>query len=70
VRHRRADKGHAAELTHFADAVLGKAPPQTTHLDGIRATICCLKLLDSVKSGQPQEIDLSGFYAAIEQTRP
>lgn len=59
LKNRRGDKGHDAEMKHFAAAALGKETPQITHLDGIRGTICCLKLYDSVKTKRRVEIDMS-----------
>ncbi len=58
-RNRRGDKGHDAEMGHFTDAVLGKCPPSITHLDGIRATACCLEIVQSVQRGEPIELDRS-----------
>jgi len=57
LKNRRGDKGHDAEMQHFADAVLGRSPLEVTHRDGIRGTVCCLKLFESVISGEPVEID-------------
>ena len=59
VRNRRADKGHRAEMRHFASAVRGEQPLAITHEDGIRATVCCLKIFESVKSGEKVAIDSS-----------
>ncbi|HID22633.1 MAG TPA: hypothetical protein EYP14_09555 [Planctomycetaceae bacterium] len=55
---RRQDKGHGAELEHFADVILGRTQPQLTATDGIRATICCLAILQSARNGQAVNIDL------------
>ena len=50
VKHRRPDKGHAAELEHFADVLMGRTQPLITLQDGIVATMCCLKLIDSARN--------------------
>ncbi|MBI1923525.1 bi-domain-containing oxidoreductase [Candidatus Poribacteria bacterium] len=60
-RNRRTDKGHTAELDHFVQALRGKVPLAVTHLDGIRATICCLKIFESVKTGKAVAIELNPF---------
>jgi len=57
LKDRRGDKGHNAEMQHFTDAILGRARPEITYVEGIRATICCLKIFESVKTGEPVEID-------------
>jgi len=57
LKNRRGDKGHDAEMQHFTDAILGRARPEVTYVEGIRATICCLKLFESVKTAEPVEID-------------
>ena len=61
VRKRRADKGHNAEFQHFAGAVVGRHPLEVTHHDGIRGTVCSLKIFDSVKAGGPVAIDANAW---------
>jgi len=58
-RNRRGDKGHHAELAHFAQALRGKESLAVTHYDGIRATVCCLKIFESVKTGERVAIELN-----------
>jgi predicted dehydrogenase len=58
VRRRRIDKGHAAELQHFADALHGRVAPLIGYEDGIRATLSCLKLIESARQNAPCTIDL------------
>lgn len=58
-KNRRGDKGHDAEMAHFASAVKGETPPLLTYRDGLRGTVCCLKLFESVKTKQRVEIDMS-----------
>lgn len=57
VKHRRIDKGHAEELQHFADAVQGKVEPLIGLRDGIQATMCCLAILESIRTREPVNID-------------
>jgi len=55
TRHRQPDKGHAAELEHFARAVRGEEPPAITLHDGLRATYWCLKIRDM--SREPDSLE-------------
>jgi predicted dehydrogenase/threonine dehydrogenase-like Zn-dependent dehydrogenase len=45
------DKGHAQLLRHFCDAVRGKTKLEITAEDGLRATLCALKALESIRTG-------------------
>jgi predicted dehydrogenase/threonine dehydrogenase-like Zn-dependent dehydrogenase len=63
VKARQVDKGHGAELAHFADAVLGRRPPEVTLLDGIRATVCCLKIWESATRREPVDVDMGDWVA-------
>ncbi|MCG8553003.1 MAG: Gfo/Idh/MocA family oxidoreductase, partial [Desulfobacterales bacterium] len=49
---RNGDKGHGEEIIRFTEAVLGREAPAISHIDGIRATICCLKILESIKDNE------------------
>jgi predicted dehydrogenase/threonine dehydrogenase-like Zn-dependent dehydrogenase len=48
---RSGDKGHAQLLRHFCDAVRGKTKLEITAEDGLRATLCSLKALESIRTG-------------------
>jgi predicted dehydrogenase/threonine dehydrogenase-like Zn-dependent dehydrogenase len=65
---RRADKGHAAELLHFAQAIRGEAAPQIDARDGVRATLCCLELIHSAREGQPRSLNLNRWLSPTENT--
>lgn len=56
VKLKNIDKGHYNELVEFAKAVRGEKPLSVTVEDGIRATICSLKALESLKTQKPQMI--------------
>lgn len=56
-------KGYDAQLASFFDAVREGGPPQVTVRDGARATIGCLRMLDSAREGRAKLIDLR---AAVE----
>ena len=57
AQRRRPDKGHDAELQHFANAVRGLVPPVMTHQDGVRAAVCCLGLIESARQGTSLDLD-------------
>lgn len=48
---RSGDKGHTAEMRHFLNCVRGVETPAITHVDGIRATLVCLAIWESARSG-------------------
>jgi predicted dehydrogenase len=58
VREKSRDKGHTAEFQHFVRALRGEETLSVTHLDGVRAAICCLKVLESLGSGEQVEINV------------
>lgn len=51
LKNSAGDKGHTAELAHFAAALRGKESLQVSHIDGLRATLTCLAICDSTQSG-------------------
>ncbi|MEJ7576981.1 MAG: bi-domain-containing oxidoreductase [Pyrinomonadaceae bacterium] len=53
-----AEKGHAAQLELFLKGVRAGEPPQVTARDGARATVACLRMLESAKTLSPCAIDL------------
>lgn len=55
-----AEKGYAAQLAQFLTAVRTGAAPEVTVLDGARATVVCLRMLESARTFKPCEIDLEG----------
>ncbi|TWT81149.1 1,5-anhydro-D-fructose reductase [Planctomycetes bacterium CA13] len=57
VKHRRIDKGHGQELKHFADVVQGKSKPSIQLRDGIQATMCCLAILESIRTRTPIDVE-------------
>jgi predicted dehydrogenase len=52
------DKGYASQLLSFFEAIREGRTPEVTVHDGIRATIGCLKMLESVRSLEPVSFDL------------
>jgi predicted dehydrogenase len=56
---RRADKGYAAQLGAFIQCIRSGKQPEVTVLDGARATIGCLSMLQSAKAQEPVEINLA-----------
>ncbi len=55
---RKQDKGHAALLENFVDAIQGKAPLLITAKDGLLATATAVAALESAKTGQRVSIQL------------
>lgn len=53
-----AEKGYAAQLADFIEAVRQDRAPAVTTRDGARATVGCLRMLESAKTLQPCAIDL------------
>ena len=52
------DKGQVQELAELAEAIqCGSAAP-VTEIDGARATLCAVKAVEAVRTGQAQDLDL------------
>jgi len=58
-KNKKINKGHTLEFNHFKKAILGKVVPEVSHVDGIRTTLCCLKIFESIKTGKPVCIDIN-----------
>jgi predicted dehydrogenase len=52
------EKGYATQLRGFIDTVRGGGTPAVTVRDGARATLVCLRLLESARDKQPRAIAL------------
>ncbi len=57
-------KGYAEQLGEFVESIRQGHPPAVTGLDGIRATVGCLRMLESARTLAPQEMD---FEAALSE---
>lgn len=55
-----AEKGYRAQLESFVTAIRRGAKPDVTARDGARATIACLRMLESARTQSPCPIDLEG----------
>jgi predicted dehydrogenase len=53
-----AEKGYARQLEQFIDGIRRGAPPSITVRDGARATLGCLKMLESARTLEPRALDL------------
>jgi len=51
-------KGYAAQMEHFFDAIRKGSSQAVTVRDGARATLCCVRMLDSAQSLEPCQINL------------
>jgi predicted dehydrogenase len=62
VRHDRkklfAEKGYAAQMRQFVECVRKGRSPDVTVRDGVRATVACLRMLQSARTLQPLAINL------------
>jgi threonine dehydrogenase-like Zn-dependent dehydrogenase/predicted dehydrogenase len=58
-----ADKGYVPQMRAFFDAVRQGEPPTVSTLDGTRATIACLRMLESAETGSATPIDVTAALA-------
>lgn len=56
-----AEKGYQAQLHGFLDGIRQGKPPEVTVRDGARATLGCLRMLESARDGMPREIGLDAL---------
>ena len=56
-----AEKGYDSQMAAFVRAIDEKKPPMVTEIDGVRATIGSLRMLESARTGRPCNIDLQSF---------
>jgi predicted dehydrogenase len=56
-----AEKGYAEQMNDFFDAIKTGKPAAVDVRDGVRATLGCLKMLESARNLSPSVIDLDGF---------
>ena len=55
---RRAEKGYAAQMSAFIECIRSGKQPEVTVVDGARATIGCLSMLQSAQAQEPVLINL------------
>ena len=58
-----ADKGYDEQLASFVKSLKDGTETSITALDGVRATLGCLLILESVQTGMPCEFDLGKILA-------
>jgi len=61
IKKRSINKGHYQFLNDFFQAVQGRGELPATVFDGVRATVCCLKALESISTGQTQAINWKDY---------
>jgi predicted dehydrogenase len=54
----RADKGYAAQMRGFVEALRAGREPAVTVVDGARATLACLAMLEAARRLAPCAVDL------------
>jgi len=57
-------KGYERQLAAFIEAVRNGTSPEVTVVDGVRASIACIRALESAKLGTARTIDLQEFLLA------
>lgn len=60
-----ADKGYQAQLDSFVKSIRTGESPEIGARDGARATIACLRMLESARAGAQRTIDLESALASI-----
>jgi predicted dehydrogenase len=63
-----AEKGYAAQLSAFMRGLMAGEAPEVTVRDGARATVACVRLLESARTLAPREINLDAVLKA--EARP
>lgn len=56
-----AAKGYENQMASFFDALREGKPPAVTVRDGVRATLGCIRMLESAKQQRPMPIDLDAW---------
>jgi predicted dehydrogenase/threonine dehydrogenase-like Zn-dependent dehydrogenase len=59
-----AEKGYEAQMRAFFSALQKGQPAEISVRDGVRATLGCLRMLQSAREHTPYSLDLDGFLAA------
>jgi predicted dehydrogenase/threonine dehydrogenase-like Zn-dependent dehydrogenase len=62
-KHLWPEKGYERLMESFFRAIREGRPPEVTAVDGLRATLGCLKILESARTLQPVNIDLEATLA-------
>ena len=58
------DKGYAEQIEDFVNCIRSGQSPEISVRDGVRATLGCLRLLESARQGVPRRVDLDEFLRA------
>jgi predicted dehydrogenase len=56
-----AQKGYEAQMASFVNAIREGGQPEVTVRDGVRATVACLRMLESARSLSPCNIDVDAL---------
>jgi len=59
-----ADKGYMEQLSGFLNGIREGVPAAVSEVDGARASLVCLRLLEAAQTGRPCEIDLAAVLSA------
>jgi predicted dehydrogenase len=55
------EKGYAEQMKDFIESIRTSRPPEVTVRDGARATLACLKMLESAQNHLPCQIDVDAL---------
>jgi predicted dehydrogenase len=58
-----ADKGYETQMKSFLKSIQEGSEHSVGVLDGMRATLCCLKMLESARTGESCSIDVNSLIA-------
>ncbi len=56
-----AEKGYVAQMESFVKNLRAGNAPEVSAIDGARATILCLLMIESAKRGTPIDVDLQAI---------
>lgn len=62
-----AEKGYEAQMSSFFAALRNNKPAEITVRDGIRATLGCLRMMQSARERTPCTLDLDNFLASSRE---
>jgi predicted dehydrogenase len=57
------EKGYAAQMADFVESIRSGQPPAVTAVDGARATLGCLAMMEAARGGEPVQLDAAAWRA-------
>lgn len=59
---KQSDKGHLEQFIQLRNCIKEDLEPSITYKDGVRATLCGIMTLESLKTQLPQKVNISGYF--------